>query len=69
MVRFQKTHIFPINVDDFIQLLGRLGVTLGSIWASFGVIGIILGVPGVSWWILMRILDDFGGPKLPQKAS
>ena len=31
MVRFQKTLIFPTDVNDFIQLLGHLGATVGGI--------------------------------------
>ena len=33
-VEFQKTCTFPIDVNDFIQLLGHLGVTLGPIFVE-----------------------------------
>ena len=32
--RFQKIFIFPIDFNDFIQLLGHLGATLGQIFAE-----------------------------------
>ena len=32
--RFQKTFIFTIDFNDFIQLLGHLGATLGPIFVE-----------------------------------
>ena len=32
LVRFQKTFIFPNDINDFMQLLGHLGETLGPIF-------------------------------------
>ena len=35
LVHFQKTFIFPIDFNDFIQLWDQLGVTLGSLGDHF----------------------------------
>ena len=34
-VDFQKTFIFPINLNDFIKHWGSFGVALGSLWCHF----------------------------------
>ena len=36
-VRFQKTFVFPTNLNDFIKLLGELWITLGHFGVTFGV--------------------------------
>ena len=69
-VDFQKTPIFPIDVNDFIQLGGQVGVTLKAFWGNFGV---ILGLRGWLWDTfgslghhigqMMRICAGLVGPK------
>ena len=45
LARFQKTLIFPIGFNDFMELRCQLGATLGSLWGTLG-----------SLW---RLLADF----------
>ena len=42
-LRVQKTHIFPVDYNDFIKHWGELGVTLGSFLAHDGDFGATLG--------------------------
>mgnify|MGYP007101786767 CR=1 FL=1 len=41
LVSFQKTFILRIDLNDFMQLLGQLGVNLGSLC---GHVGLTLGI-------------------------
>ena len=36
LARFQKTLIFPIDFNDFMELGCQLGAILGSLWGTLG---------------------------------
>ena len=57
LVRFQKTLIFPIGFNDFMQLYGQLGSTLGALGGHFGITLGALGWLGVTCGSLW---DHFG---------
>ena len=51
-VDFQKTFIFPIDFNDFINHWGSFGVALGSLWGRFGVtLGPLLAYESNFWGI------------------
>ena len=42
-VRFQETHIFRTDFNDFIKLSGGFGVDLGVLWDVFWHMRVTLG--------------------------